>query len=271
MTAGQGLTRALAQAEPLPLPSELIHAGAGFKIRRGQLVMVAGASGCGKSMFTMWLLHRIGVKTLYISADMDPFDATVRLAAMATGDTQDAIERAMVQGGMGYYESMLADSAMSFAFDSGPALEDIAGELDAYVEVNDAWPDVIVVDNLVNLQGSEEWQGQMFLLSELHTLARTTGSTVFVLHHAKETDKKDPTKPSSKKGVSGMVTQYPELVLTVALDQINELFNLACVKQRGGKADASGEGYITLAADPARCSYGTRRPTAVSDWWKDVE
>ena len=269
MTAGQGFSRALTQAEPLPLPVELAHAG--FKIRKGQLVMVAGASGCGKSMFTMWLNHRIGLETLYASADMDPFDATVRLAAMHTGDTTDSIEKSMVAGCDAYYEDVLGDSRIEFFFDSTPDLEDIVAELDAYVEVNDAFPDIVVVDNLVNLQGSEEYQGKMYLLSELHSLAHSTGMTVFILHHASEANQKDPTLPASKKDIDSKVTHYPELVLTVALDQTSDTFRVACVKQRGGRADATGKTYTTLTADPARCSYGVPRPAAVANYWSEVE
>lgn len=269
MTAAHGFTRALVQAEPLPLPAVLSNCG--WKIRRGQVVMVAGISGAGKSMFTSWLLHQIGLPTLYCSADMDPFDATVRLAAMSTGDTTDSIEAAMLAGGEAYYSNILAGNPMEFCFDSGPSLEDLVAELDAYVEIWDRWPDAIVIDNLVNLEASEEYQGQLYLLAEIHSLARLTGSTVFVLHHCKETDKKDPTMPPSKKGVTNMVTQYPELVLTVALDQVNERFRIACVKQRGGKADASGDNYITLSADPARCSYGVQRPEYVSNYWDEVD
>lgn len=269
MTARQGFGRALNQAEPLPLPSEL--AAAGFKIRRGQLVMVAGASGCGKSMFTMWLIHRLGLKALYASADMDPFDATVRLAAMHSGDTVDSIEKAMVSGGDAYYDEVLSQSVIEFFYDSTPDLEDIVAELDAYVEVNDAYPDIVVVDNLVNLQGSEEYQGKMWLLSELHSLAHSTGITVFILHHASEANQKDPTVPASKKEIDSKVTHYPELVLTVALDQVSNLFRIAAVKQRGGRADASGKTYLTLTADPARCSYGTPRPQAVVNYWNEVD
>lgn len=268
MTTAQGFTKASGQAEPLPLPPELN--GCGWKIRRGQFVMVAGISGAGKSTFVQWLLSRINLTTLYGSADMDPWDATVNVAAMMTGHTKDSIEQAMQVGGDGYYLDVLADSKILFFFDSTPSIDDLVAELDAHVEVWDSWPDVVVVDNLVNVQDSGEYAGKMHILSELHSLAHLTGITVFILHHALESQQKDVTLPPSKKDIDSKVTHYPELVLTIALDQVNELFRIACVKQRGGPADATGKTFITLAADPARCQYRVYDPV-VAAYWKGIK
>jgi hypothetical protein len=269
VTVVQGFTKAIGQAEPLPLPPELN--GCGWKIRRGQMVMVAGVSGMGKSTFTQWLLTRMNLHTLYGSADMDPWDATVNVAAMMTGDEKATIEEAMQSGHDGYYLETLAASKLQFFFDSTPSLDDLVAELDAYVEVWDAWPDVVVVDNLINVQDSIEYGGKMNILSELHSLAHSTGITVFILHHALESQQKDETMPPAKKHIDNKVTHYPELVLTIALDQVNELFRVACVKQRGGPADATGKTFLTLKADPARCQYRLPQSQAVTDFWKGIE
>lgn len=272
VTVAQGFTRAAVQAEPLPLPPELN--GCGWKIRRGQLVMVAGIPKAGKSTFTMWLTHRLNLPTLYLSADMDQYDASVAVAAMATGHTKDAIGEAMASGNGDYYREEVGNSPIVFAFDSTPSLEDLVAELDAYVEVWDAWPDVVVVDNLLNVQDSIEYGGKMNILSELHSLAHSTGCTVFVLHHALISGVKDVTKPPSEKDIDSKVTHFPELVLTVALNQVDELFSIACVCQRNGKADATGKTFITLAADPARCQYRVYDPAtanAVKTWWKETK
>lgn len=268
VTVAQGFTKAIGQAEPLPLPPEL--SGCGWKIRRGQLVMVAGISGAGKSTWTQWLLTRMGVRTLYGSADMDPWDATVNVAAMMTGHTKDAIEKAMQEGHDAYYLDVLDGSRMHFFFDSTPSLDDLVAELDAYVEVWDEWPEVVVVDNLVNVEDSGEYAGKMHILSELHSLAHSTGITVFILHHALESQQRDVTKPPAKKDIDSKVNHYPELILTIALDQVNELFRIACVKQRGGPADATGGTFTTLKADPSRCQY-RQYNAATEAYWKEVE
>lgn len=272
VTVAQGFTRAAVQAEPLPLPPELN--GCGWKIRRGQLVMVAGVPKAGKSTFVMWLCQRLNLDTLYCSADMDAWDSSVSVAAMATGHTKDSIGEAMAAGFDGYYLEALAESKLYFFYDSTPSLDDLVEELDAYVEVWDAWPDVVVVDNLVNCQDSGEYAGKMHILSELHSLAHSTGCTVIVLHHALLSQQRDVTKPPAAKDIDSKVIHYPELILTVALDQASELFHIACVGQRGGRADATGKSFITLAADPARCQYRTYDPAtanAVAAWWKETE
>lgn len=268
-SAAQGFQKALGQADPLPLPPELN--GCGFKIRRGQLVMVAGISGAGKSTFVQWLLSRMNVSVLYGSADMDPWDSTVNVAAMMTGHDKNVIEKAMQEGHDGFYMETLADSKLRFFYDSTPSLDDVSEELDAHVELWDEWPDVVVVDNLVNVEDSGEYAGKMHILSELHSLAHSTGITVFVLHHALESQQKDVTMPSSKRDIDSKVTHYPELIVTVALDQVSEMFRAACVKQRGGFADATGKTFVTLAADPARCQYRRPQEQAVTDYWRNLE
>lgn len=253
------------------MPAELT--GLGITVRRGNLIMIAGAPGSGKSMLAQWWANRIGRPCLYFSADMTPVDAVTRQAANLTGHTLTDIGKAMAGTGAAFYEDAISGSSIQFVFDSNPSLEDVVEELDAYVEVEDAWPEVIVVDNLLNLYGAEEREGQMQLLSELHQLARNTSSLVMVLHHASEANQKDPTFPPSRRDIQNKVTHFPEVVVTVALDPNDERVRFAVVKYRSGRADASGKTYLELAVDPARCAYTRDDPSiaaAVRRGWEGV-
>lgn len=269
VSIGQALGLATEQAECLPLPEELN--GLGIKIRKANLVMIAGAPGVGKSMFADWFNWKIDLPTLSFSADMTPFDTVSRAAARQTGDTLTTVEQGLQGSGLDFYKEALADLPIDYCFDSTLSLDDIVAELDAYVEVNDQWPESIVIDHLNKLEASEDYHGQKYILGQLHTLAHHTGSTVFILHHASEANQKDPTMPASKKEIENKMTHFPELVLTVALDQVSQVFRVAVVKNRSGFADATGKTFIELAADPARSTYHRKQDPVVADFWRGIE
>jgi hypothetical protein len=50
----------------------------------------------------------------------------------------------------------------------------------------------------------------------------------------------------------GKVAALPELVLSVALDSASNVYRVAVVKNRHGKADPNAEEYITLAAEASK-------------------
>jgi hypothetical protein len=49
----------------------------------------------------------------------------------------------------------------------------------------------------------------------------------------------------------GKVSALPELVLSVALDGAANVYRIAVVKNRHGKADPTAENFVTLSVDPA--------------------
>ena len=217
--------------------------------------MVAGMPKAGKSNWAMWWVAEMNLPTLYFSADMSQHTATTRLASWATGHTVQTVEDGLSGPGLDFYTDALQRSRIQWCFDSSPATEDIMEELDAYVEAHDAWPQVIVIDNLMNVQASEEFAGQQFIMSELHSLARLTGATVIVLHHCSEAGQSDVTLPPPRKAIMNKVSQLPEIVFTVALDPASSQFRVACVANRSGKGDATGKSYITLRSEVERCQF----------------
>lgn len=246
-----------AAAPELPRLPELsqLYDEANFVPRRGQLMMFAGQPGAAKTFLALWLAQRLGLRTIYVSADSDPFEMTTRLAAMLSGHDKEAVAKAMDGPGYGYYEDLLTSARIWFAFDSSPTLDDIADELHAYVELWDQHPELIVVDNLgsVEAEMGEEFAGQRLVMREMHRLARETGAAVLVLHHTREEG--DPFYPQARSLISGKVSQLPERILTVAYDPNMNLQRLAIVKNRGGKQDASGNLWYPLSADLSRATF----------------
>lgn len=258
LTAARAVTRAVSTADPLPeVPALAAWYAAGVRPRKGQLIMVAGLPKAGKSNFAMWWVAEMRLPTLYFSADMSQHTASTRLSAWASGHTVEAVTRAFEHGAGELYADDLADCPIQWCFDSSPSTEDVHLELDAYIEAHERYPSVICIDNMLNIQASEEFSGQQFIMQELHSLARLTGATVIVLHHCSEGQVKDSavTKPPPRSAIMNKINQLPELIFTVALEPAASEFRVACVANRNGRGDPTGETYIRLRADIERCQF----------------
>ena len=251
MLTPQQALRAAADADALPRVQELEALYSfGFLPRRGQILMVTGQPGSQKSGFALWFARRSKVRTLYFSADMDPHTAITRHAAEMSGFTVESVAEAIESDAIAFFEDDLSGSNIAFCFDSSPTLDDIADELSAYVELHDEYPELIVIDNALNVEAQlgEESAGLRLILKETHRLARETNAAVFVLHHTREEG--TPRLPQARSAISGKVSQLPERILTVALDDRDMCFMLAPVKNRGGKQDATGGTFFRLSAKP---------------------
>jgi energy-coupling factor transporter ATP-binding protein EcfA2 len=254
----QSLAKA-GQLAPLPRVAALQEMySLGAQPRAGQFIVVFGEPGCGKSTFMEWYINEMDIPSIYVSADTDATDMTSRLGAMRTGMTVDDVKDALVSGGRDYIAGEISDSKIWWCYDSNPDLNDIADELACYVELYDEYPACIVIDNAMNVDGSidDDQGGLRMVFMELRRLSRETGITVFALHHAREEG--DPTKPPARQRLQGKVSQLPDLILGVALDQ--DKFYLANVKVRDGKSDPSGLTYATLTADPGRATFKQYTP-----------
>lgn len=258
LTSSRALFRAR-DATPLPTVAELqaLHE-LGVLPRLGQMLMIVGQPGAGKSTFALWYAFKLSLPTLYFSADMAAHTAITRLGSLTTGMPVNTVSDAVEQGGLEFMQDELLSSSIQWCFDSSPSLQDIADELAAYLELWDDYPKVIIVDNAMNVEGAsgEDIGGIRFVLQELHRLARETGSAVIVLHHAREEG--DPLEPSPREKIQGKVAQLPEVILTVALD--GEQFKIAPVKNRNGYQDPSGKNYRRLAALPEKATFETYVP-----------
>lgn len=229
----------------------------GVEIRVGQIIMIAGRSGSQKSGFAMWLAKEWDLPSLYFSGDMSAFTASSRLASSITGKNTEQIEHIMAKGGPERDEVLeaLAGSKMQFSFGSPITWRGIDEELEAYVELHNEYPAVIVLDNLMDFEGGAEsdYTAQMAVMSNITEMARATGSTVMVLHHATDKSRSadwDPTSPPSRQEVKGGLSEKPELSLSVALNPNDMRFNVAVIKNRSGAQDPSARRWVTLKCLP---------------------
>lgn len=250
---GQAIQRTgdLAAELPQPWPSLATHR---VSFRRGQVSLIAAAPGGGKSTFALAYAIYSGVPTLFVSADTDLATMAVRAAAAVLGWTQAAVEPRMhtpeVQAALESTEHI------RWADDNQPTVADIYAEVQAYTEVYGACPQLVVVDNLIDVQaerGSDkDWSGTRAVVDGLKKLARESEAHVLVLAHATGRYENGD-EPIPLGGLEWKPGKNVELVLTMHWGEGREL-RLCPVKNRTGKASAKGTLFVPLYADLDYCS-----------------
>lgn len=218
---------------------------------------MVGAPGGGKSAVALTWALRTGVPTLYFSADTDRMTIGVRVGAMVTRQTTDAVETGMIGPDRDGWLS-LVDERMShvwFCWDPAPTLEDIEQEVLAYAAVNGQWPGLVVVDNLKNVwdDGSEkDFERFDRVLAHLKEMSQEIGCATLALHHVTGEYENGYT-PIPLNGVLNKCTKDVRLVLTLHRGPIgsNEM-RVSVVKNNGNKADPSGQLWVPIPFVPER-------------------
>ena len=242
-------------AEPLPTVWKDLE-NKGIKFRRGQVCMIAAAPNAGKSMLALIYAIRAQVPTLFFSADTDSATVMIRSAAHLSGHSQETVENSLHNDKDFYNEEMEHIRHIEFVFDSSPTLDDIENEIKAYVELYGVQPQLIVIDNLMNVaaESDNEWAGLRAIMMELHDMARKTEACVLVLHHVSEQSEYGrPDEPPPRRSIHGKVSQLPAMIVTLGYDVWNNQLRVAAVKNRFGKHTADGKDYISLFVNFATC------------------
>lgn len=241
-----------------PLPDVLGFQKHGIVVRRGQVTMISAQPNDGKSLLTLWMCLQwalLGYRSLYFSADTDEETTLRRAAATITGKTQNTIEQRMREG-WDEIQSALADlnGGVAFDFETDPSYLHIYEELVAYHELWGDYPQIVVVDNLMDVAGDndDEYGGMRDTTRAMKRFARVTGCAVILLHHCNETDKRE-NHPPARREITGKVAQKPEMILTVQLD--GSVMRVACVKNRSGPKDPKGIIHYQLMVDFERVQF----------------
>lgn len=218
-----------------------------IRARSGTATFVAGPPGAMKTGLVLYWVLRLNLPTIYFSADAEDFEVVERAAAAISGDTVEKV-RANPESYAGALEQV---GNVRFVYEDSPTYHDVELEIAAFAEVFGRFPEVIVIDNLMNVVGEQEneWSSMRDTARVIHRLTRITKAALFVLHHMAD-DRADPTTPAPRSKLQGKVGQLPKAILSLALKD-NEL-RIAPVKNRWGPGDASGQTYTTLYVDPSR-------------------
>ena len=247
-----------------PLPDVWIAlANKQIKFRRGQVCMVAAAPNAGKSMFALIYAVKAKVPTLFFSADTDTATVMMRAASHLSGHEQLLVESNLLSN-RHYYDKHLDNlENIQFVFDSSPSLDDIELEIKAYVELYGIPPELIVVDNLMNVvsESDNEWAGLRAIMVEFHDMARKTEACVLVLHHVSEqSEYGKTTEPPARRAIHGKVSQLPALIITLGFDPHNSILKVAAVKNRFGPHTADGSDHIGLFVSYKVCQINDSDP-----------
>lgn len=244
--------------DPLPVVwKSLTETGTLF--RRGQLVLVAAGPGAGKSAFVLNYALQSKVSCLYFSADSDAYIQLSRSLAVLGNMPLSETEELARSNDYDRIEAITGRVPIRFSYNPTPTLPHIQNQVLAYEELYGDFPELIVIDNALDVALDEELgetsQSLDQLMAWLHDMARTTEACVIVLHHVTG-PYNDADKPIPLSGVKGQIGRVPELILTLHKAEdpygIADELRVSTVKNRGQKANPSGESYAALMFDGGR-------------------
>lgn len=236
--------------DPLPTVFQTLEAK-GTRFLRGQLALVCAGPGTGKSAFVLTYALKAAVPTLYFSADSDAFTQLSRMVAIQTGITMREASELVRNSDIHDVDGL--DLPIRFNYNASPTLDQVEMSMEAYGEVYESYPELVVIDNITNVRAGganddDPFSGLESLMEYLHDMARRTGTCVIGLHHVTG-PYNDADKPIPLSGVKGQISRIPELILT--LHRVSEEFGadslrVSTVKNRAGIANPSGLDYAEL-------------------------
>lgn len=257
LTLALAMRASSGEGEPLPPVFPQLEA-IGAKPRKGAITLISAAPGGGKSAFmseyAINLVDETGAKLrgMYFSADTDRMTLGKRAAAGILQCTTEQSEEWLKDKDHEIWQAM--DSATNHiwtTFDAGLSLSDIESEVKAYAFVNGEYPEFLVIDVLMNVQGTAS-SGDHVAFQEtmewLHMLARETQAAIFVLHHVTGMYE-DGDQPIPLSGVLGKITKLARLVLTLWRPDPEHLA-LVVAKNTSGFMDPKAQNYAMMPRIP---------------------
>lgn len=223
----------------------------GVLIRRGEVTMMAGPPGTGKSSLALDIATKMQRPTLYFSADSTELTQATRLGSLFTGRYMFDIEQNILADPIWASSVLKAVDHIRWSWDSAPSFHDVDQEIAAFEEVWGEPPHLIVVDNVtdVSADDGDEFSTLRATMRGLKYTARDKNAAVLVLHHTSESELGNPCPP--RRAIHGKISQIPAVVLTVGIPHPSGFVPIACVKSRQGRADITGSTAMRLSFDPS--------------------
>lgn len=226
----------------------------------GSTHLLAGVAGTYKSMVVMGAVINMAVPTFVFSTDSDDLTMAARLLSVETGKPTTET-RIMALRQPEAAAKILADKYrhIKWSFDSDQDGDGIWNHLYAYATRHGDWPRLVVVDILsdVTFENAEsEWAALRASMKQLNIVARETNAAVILVHHASEAARTTDFAPCpGREAIMGKDPRHPVLMVTFGKDSRGNL-HAACVKNRHGKADATGRTTFQMAVNPETSKVG---------------
>jgi predicted ATP-dependent serine protease len=222
-----------------------------ISIRRGEVSMIAGPPGAGKSTAALAIAIKSGVPTLYASADSHESTMAIRSLAMTTNMAQIDVEDHMAENPE-WASQVLRErvSHIHWMFDASPTLGDLEDEISVYREIMGGDPQLVVIDNAVDVthDSGDEFSSLRSLMREVKWWARETNAAFLILHHTSEGVEGKPCPPRS--ALHGKIAQIPSLIVTLGSFTPGIMY-AAAVKNRYGPADPTGQTFMSMEYVPS--------------------
>jgi len=244
---------------PLPSPFPSLERMRAFA-RRGQISLSAGASGGGKTAFwSHWVQAArydgiSPIPTIYFSSDSDQHTVGIRVAQSVLDCNQDDAAELLEERWEVFHE---ATEHVWWDFTVGPTLSHFDAEIDAYSVANGAYPHLIVVDNLMDVDagyGADEGSNQREALLWGSSKSREIGAHIAFLCHVTGGNVLG-NSPLGKDAILNKVDKRPRLILT--FHQSNPgLLSVSVVKNSSGPANSNGSWFCQIPWLPERSWMG---------------
>lgn len=160
----------------VPMPWDL-----GIQPMRGQLVVVMGSPGIGKSAFALNWALRSGEPSSFLSLDTDLRTQAARTAAMHAGVSVSEVMAKPEQWSL-YLERQAQNLRM---YDLTIGTKEL---MDLVLAEKQYWgksPSLLVVDNVSNLLKTATYDEYRTIFIDLHKIARRGDTCVVALHHTR--------------------------------------------------------------------------------------
>ena len=225
-------------------------------LRTGELVVVGGAPGGGKSTVAVNMAMKMDYPTLYLAQD-SPASVLSRMASLAIGQETGKTFRALTSNDRLIIAERLKDIRPTLIFERGAVtLEGIEERIDALEEWLGMAPPIVFIDNLIDMiiPGTTHGDNSFYTtaLPQLKRLANRYNTAFICLHHVTRGGAAEHGKGRKGIGLNDLLyagEREARHVWGVYNNGDNNLY-LQVLKQQDGPADPSGNLQITLQWQP---------------------
>lgn len=206
-------------------------------------------------MLALHAVMKMGVSCLYISADSDERTIACRAVAAINAHPLKSIYGAWDRGVFEDIYGPLLRSRVKVKFEfepTDPSVVDVSNAMEAYLELEGAYPRIVVVDTLSNTESGDanEFFGLRKTAKDLHWLARRTRALLLVLHHTSEQNMDWVINAPPRSAIQGKISQLPSTILTMATHE--GVMWIAAVKNRFGESDPAAKSPVRFVVDLSR-------------------
>lgn len=214
------------QGSEIPIPWNL-----GIHPMRGNLMVVMGSPGVGKSLFALNWCLTMEQPSLLLSLDTDMATQASRACSILAGVTQQQVSARP----LAWAQYLDRKNLMCRMYDLNLGTQELNELVKAEEEYWGVAPGLVIVDNVSNVVKEMSYEAYRSSFLGLQKVARMRGCVVVALHHVK--------RDSSSGALSLHSGQYSgeqEAEVVLGLWRSGPVLQVGVLKNRNGPSDPSG-------------------------------